>query len=113
MFALHVLRVRCTPRLTYTRTAHTPEIDGFHKNVESLLAVLSTQAKKLERAKLLAIGQKNRNINEAENRRRRRIALQSQIALKKRELERARAYTQSLQKTELEQKLVIEKINTS
>mmetsp|Transcript_20206 Transcript_20206/g.35989 ORF Transcript_20206/g.35989 Transcript_20206/m.35989 type:complete len:83 (+) Transcript_20206:356-604(+) len=73
----------------------TTEIEDFNGKVTSLLTVLRAQSLKIESAKLLAIGQKNRNKNEVENRRRMATELKLQISLKKQELER---YVRSIEK---------------
>uniref|UniRef100_A0A7S2U1C9 Intraflagellar transport protein 20 n=1 Tax=Lotharella oceanica TaxID=641309 RepID=A0A7S2U1C9_9EUKA len=102
-----------TENLAGESTGFVEKIETFNKKVASLLTVLSAQSKKIETAKLLAIGQKNRNKNALEDRRRLQAELQTQILLKKQQLERIRQYNESLTKTFMEQKQIIEKFKTS
>ncbi|GAB5357659.1 hypothetical protein AAMO2058_000393200 [Amorphochlora amoebiformis] len=126
-----------TESLAKESTGFVQKIESFHKSVDSLLAVLSAQSMKIEAAKLLAIGQKNRNKNEEDNRVRLQNDLQTKIRLRKQELQRyilaisierlnrnlahmytitltqamcrVRQHCESLRKTEMEQKQLIEK----
>jgi intraflagellar transport protein 20 len=73
------------PRFTCLATA---EISTFEKTVESLVDILSAQAEKIERQKLMAIGLRNKVESEAENRKRKQQEIVADINQKKIELDR-------------------------
>mmetsp|Transcript_1175 Transcript_1175/g.1479 ORF Transcript_1175/g.1479 Transcript_1175/m.1479 type:complete len:131 (+) Transcript_1175:76-468(+) len=102
-----------TESLAQESTGFVKKIESFNKIVTQLLTVLTAQSEKIERAKLLAIGQKNKNRNEKENCRRIKKELQTQIILKRQELERIRIKNQSLEKTVVEQRQIIERFKTN
>ncbi len=68
--------------------SHTTEISTFEKTVESLVDILSAQAEKIERQKLMAIGLRNKVESEAENRKRKQQEILADINQKKIELDR-------------------------
>jgi len=86
------------------------KISTFTKTTQSLVDVLKAQSEKIEREKLLAIGQWNRIQSETELRKRRQQELQYLIAQKQAELQRLSDHHQSLVKVEAEQKAQIEKL---
>ena len=71
------------------------------------------EAKKIERAKLKAIGQRNKLESEVEDRKRQQNELRSVIDEKHAELERLRVEHQSLVKVEQEQRALIEKLSNN
>lgn len=64
------------------------ELEEFHEIIKGVLEVLEGQAKRIEREKLKAIGQRNRVDSEVENRNRQKQMLESLIKEKQTELER-------------------------
>ncbi len=64
------------------------EIGTFEKSVESLIDILSVQADKIERQKLMAIGLRNKVESETENRKRKQQEIQADINQKKTEMDR-------------------------
>ena len=89
------------------------EIEDFSGTVHVLVEVLDTQAKRIEHAKLKAIGQRNLVESEADNRETKKKALQAQINEKMAELERANKQFQSLQQVQAEQEALIGKLSNS
>ena len=75
--------------------------------------VLDANARKIEHAKLRAIGMRNKVLNERENRDQTKKALERQIAEKTADLERYRQQAQSLRQVEAEQKALIEKLGNA
>ena len=71
------------------------------------------QAMKIERAKLKAIGQRNKLEGDAEERKREQNELRCVIDEKHAELERLRVEHQSLVKVEQEQRAFIEKLSNN
>lgn len=71
------------------------------------------QAKRIERAKLKAIGQRNKVDSEEGNRKRRKEELRAQINEDLTDLERLREEHDSLNAVELEQKSLIEKLSNN
>mmetsp|Transcript_28758 Transcript_28758/g.64262 ORF Transcript_28758/g.64262 Transcript_28758/m.64262 type:complete len:132 (+) Transcript_28758:110-505(+) len=89
------------------------KIEDFSGTVHVLVEVLDTQAKRIEHAKLKAIGQRNLVESEADNRETKKKALQAQINEKMAELERANKQFQSLQQVQAEQEALIGKLSNS
>ncbi|KAG2780269.1 hypothetical protein JG687_00004077 [Phytophthora cactorum] len=103
---------------------HTQEIDQesnqfatkleeFHAIVKGVLEVMEGQAKRIEREKLKAIGQRNRVDSEVENRNRQKQMLELLIKEKKTELERYNLQFQSLTKIADEQQLLMDKLSNN
>ncbi len=74
---------------------------------------MDTQAKRIERAKLKAIGQRNKVDSEDVNRKRKKEELRAQINEDLTDLERLRAEHDSLNAVELEQRALIEKLSNN
>jgi len=89
------------------------EIEHFSKIVQSLVTLLSEQSQKIERAKLQAIGQRNRIESETENRKRKQSELNFMTAQAQAELQRAVDEYESLVKVEKEQQAIIERLSKS
>mmetsp|Transcript_5041 Transcript_5041/g.8607 ORF Transcript_5041/g.8607 Transcript_5041/m.8607 type:complete len:119 (+) Transcript_5041:229-585(+) len=89
------------------------EIESFSGTVHVLVDVLDAQAKRIEHAKLKAIGQRNLVESETENRESKKKALQTQINEKIAELQRHQKQLQSLAALEAEQQALIEKLTSS
>ena len=101
--------------LTHTCTAHdgNAELDEFNNTIKTLVDVMDGQAKRIERAKLKAIGQRNKVDSEEGNRKRRKEELRAQINEDLTDLERLREEHDSLNAVELEQKSLIEKLSNN
>lgn len=69
------------------------KVGSFSKTTQALVDVLKTQADKIEREKLMAIGQRNRVETERESRKRRQQELQYLIAQRQTELQRSVFYS--------------------
>mmetsp|Transcript_25107 Transcript_25107/g.32437 ORF Transcript_25107/g.32437 Transcript_25107/m.32437 type:complete len:131 (-) Transcript_25107:175-567(-) len=102
-----------TEELEKECTDFVRKIQDFHSNVHTLVEVLDQQSKRIEHAKLKAIGQRNKVESERENRERQRIALNALIAEKKAELDRYTLQYQSLKGVEAEQLALIEKLTNN
>lgn len=89
------------------------ELEDFSNTVTTLVEVMDAQAQRIERAKLKAIGQRNKVDSEEENRKRRKDELNAQIHEDLTELERLRAEHASLVQVELEQRALIEKLSNN
>ena len=94
-------------RLLYT------ELDEFNSTIATLVEVMDGQATKIERAKLKAIGQRNKVDSEEGNRKRRAEELRAQINEDLTDLERLRAEHDSLNAVELEQRSLIERLSNN
>lgn len=66
----------------------TNKIGKFEKTIGSLVEILTSQADKIEKQKLAAIGVRNQTESEPENRKRKQLELQAEIQQKKAEIER-------------------------
>ncbi|KAF1772199.1 Intraflagellar transport protein 20 [Phytophthora cactorum] len=89
------------------------ELEEFHAIVKGVLEVMEGQAKRIEREKLKAIGQRNRVDSEVENRNRQKQMLELLIKEKKTELERYNLQFQSLTKIADEQQLLMDKLSNN
>ena len=94
-------------------TTFSGKLTEFTDTVDILVEVMTSQAKKIERAKLKAIGQRNKMESESENRKIQHNELRSVIDEKHAELERLRVEYDSLVKVEQEQKTLIEKLSNN
>mmetsp|Transcript_53208 Transcript_53208/g.105508 ORF Transcript_53208/g.105508 Transcript_53208/m.105508 type:complete len:133 (-) Transcript_53208:318-716(-) len=102
-----------TEELAGQCTAFVDKIESFSGTVHVLVDVLDAQAKRIEHAKLKAIGQRNLVESETENRESKKKALQTQINEKIAELQRHQKQLQSLAALEAEQQALIEKLTSS
>mmetsp|Transcript_70861 Transcript_70861/g.142661 ORF Transcript_70861/g.142661 Transcript_70861/m.142661 type:complete len:133 (+) Transcript_70861:67-465(+) len=102
-----------TEELAEQCTAFVDKIESFSGTVHVLVDVLDAQAKRIEHAKLKAIGQRNLVESETENRESKKKALQTQINEKIAELQRHQKQLQSLAALEAEQQALIEKLTSS
>ena len=104
--------------LDVDKFAHTEELgsaanDFVKKNQEfgglmdGIVEVLDANAKRIEQAKLRAIGMRNRVITERENRDQKRRALQALVAEREADLARVEAQVKSLRQVEAEQQNII------
>ena len=75
-----------------------------------IVEVLDANAKRIEQAKLRAIGMRNRVITERENRDQKRRALQALVAEREADLARVEAQVKSLRQVEAEQQNIIDKL---
>ena len=75
--------------------------------------MLDSNAQRIEKAKLKAIGMRNRVLSERENRDQNRRALQAMIAEKTAELERHQTQLQSLNIVEAEQRALVDKLGNA
>ncbi|TMW66189.1 hypothetical protein Poli38472_003954 [Pythium oligandrum] len=89
------------------------KLDEFHEIIKGVLEVMEGQAKRIEREKLKAIGQRNKVDSEIENRNRQKQMLELLIKEKQTELERYNLQFQSLSKIADEQQLVIDKLSNN
>ncbi|KAJ0410687.1 hypothetical protein ATCC90586_008272 [Pythium insidiosum] len=89
------------------------ELEEFHEIVKGVLEVMEGQARRIEREKLKAIGQRNKVDTEIENRNRQKQMLELQIKEKQTELERYNLQYQSLSKIADEQQLLIDKLSNN
>ena len=78
--------------------------------MDGIVEVLDANARRIEQAKLRAIGMRNRVITERENRDQKRRALQAVVAEKEADLARLEAQVKSLRQVEAEQQNVIDKL---
>mmetsp|Transcript_18134 Transcript_18134/g.25496 ORF Transcript_18134/g.25496 Transcript_18134/m.25496 type:complete len:131 (+) Transcript_18134:24-416(+) len=102
-----------TEQLAEECTNFVEKIQVFTSTVNSLVEVLTTQSAKIEKEKMLAIGQRNKIESETETRKRKQQELMYAIAQKKQELQRSKDHFQSLEKIEMEQKVMIEKLTVA
>jgi intraflagellar transport protein 20 len=89
------------------------ELDEFNSTIATLVEVMDGQATKIEKAKLKAIGQRNKVDSEEGNRKRRAEELREQINEDLTDLERLRAEHDSLNAVELEQRGLIERLSNN
>lgn len=75
--------------------------------------MLDSNAQRIEKAKLKAIGMRNRVLSERENRDMNRRALQAMLAEKTAELERHQTQLQSLNIVEAEQRALVDKLGNA
>merc|ERR1711879_521407 len=114
-------RIRVMPKEKFKQTealetecnAFTEKIHSFEGTVQMLVEVLDGEAKKIEYEKLRAIGQRNRAVMEEEARKRKQQHMQAMVAEKTAELERLTFQLKSLEKSEREQKGLIEKLSNN
>ncbi|KAH8086773.1 hypothetical protein JL720_7219 [Aureococcus anophagefferens] len=94
-------------------TAPAAENQEFSQLITGIVEVLDSNAQRIEKAKLKAIGMRNRVLSERENRDQHRRALQAMIAEKTAELERYQTQHQSLSQVEAEQRALVDKLGNS
>ncbi|TYZ67364.1 hypothetical protein PybrP1_010467 [[Pythium] brassicae (nom. inval.)] len=102
-----------TQELEQESNQFATKLEEFHEIVKGVLEVLEGQAKRIEREKLKAIGQRNRVDSEVENRNRQKQLLESLIKEKQTELERYHLQYQSLTKIADEQQALIDKLSNN
>ena len=100
------------PRAAATRRP-LAENQEFSQLITGIVEVLDSNAQRIEKAKLKAIGMRNRVLSERENRDQHRRALQAMIAEKTAELERYQIQHQSLSQVEAEQRALVDKLGNS
>ena len=96
-----------------TRRPPRAENQEFSSLISGIVEVLDSNAQRIERAKLKAIGMRNRVLSERENRDQNRRALQAMIAEKTAELERHQTQLQSLNIVEAEQRALVDKLGNA
>mmetsp|Transcript_26387 Transcript_26387/g.40085 ORF Transcript_26387/g.40085 Transcript_26387/m.40085 type:complete len:131 (+) Transcript_26387:79-471(+) len=114
-------RIRVLPKEKYNSTealdqqakAFTDKIHDFGTTIQTLVEVLESEAAKIEHEKLKAIGQRNRADMESDARKRKQANMQAIIAEKKAELERLNFQLNSLERSEREQRALIEKLSNN
>ncbi|CAM9482298.1 unnamed protein product [Discosporangium mesarthrocarpum] len=89
------------------------KIRDFNSQVHNIVEVLEANAKRIEKEKLRAIGQRNKVDGELEYRLRQKSALQTLLKEKMLELDRQNLQYQSLLRVESEQLALIEKLSNS
>ena len=89
------------------------ELDEFNSTIATLVEVMDGQATKIERAKLKAIGQRNKVDSEEGRRKTKATELKAQINEDLTDLERLRAEHDSLNAVELEQRSLIERLSNN
>lgn len=99
-----------TEELAEQCTAFVDKIESFSQTVHLLVEVLDAHAKKIEHAKLKAIGLRNLVESESENRDRKKRALQAAVNEKMAALERENKHMQSLLQIETEQAALIDRL---
>ncbi|KAH7492453.1 hypothetical protein PRNP1_002012 [Phytophthora ramorum] len=102
-----------TQELDQESNQFATKLEEFHEIVKGVLEVMEGQAKRIEREKLKAIGQRNRVDSEVENRIRQKQMLELQIKEKKTELERYNLQFQSLTKIADEQQVLMDKLSNN
>ncbi|EEY53308.1 Intraflagellar Transport Protein 20 [Phytophthora infestans T30-4] len=102
-----------TQELEQESNQFATKLEEFHAIVKGVLEVMEGQAKRIEREKLKAIGQRNRVDSEVENRNRQKQMLELLIKEKKTELERYNLQFQSLAKIADEQQLLMDKLSNN
>ncbi|GAB9476597.1 hypothetical protein Gpo141_00013660 [Globisporangium polare] len=102
-----------TQELEQESNQFATKLEEFHEIIKGVLEVLEGQAKRIEREKLKAIGQRNRVDSEIENRNRQKQMLESLIKEKQTELERYHLQYQSLTKIADEQQVLIDKLSNN
>jgi len=102
---------KTTESLAEECTTFNDKIHTFSKTVTGLTEILNAQSEKIEVEKLRAIGQRTRKDAENETRKRRQGELAFAIAQKQAELQRLQEQYETLVKIEMEQKVLIEKLN--
>ncbi|KAG1692636.1 hypothetical protein DVH05_025118 [Phytophthora capsici] len=102
-----------TQELEQESNQFATKLEEFHDIVKGVLEVMEGQAKRIEREKLKAIGQRNRVDSEVENRNRQKQMLELLIKEKKTELERYNLQFQSLTKIANEQQQLMEKLSNN
>ncbi|KAK1935124.1 Intraflagellar transport protein 20 [Phytophthora citrophthora] len=102
-----------TQELEQESNQFATKLEEFHDIVKGVLEVMEGQAKRIEREKLKAIGQRNRVDSEVENRNRQKQMLELLIKEKKTELERYNLQFQSLTKIADEQQLLMDKLSNN
>ncbi|EGB09059.1 hypothetical protein AURANDRAFT_25489, partial [Aureococcus anophagefferens] len=117
-------RIRVLDVEKYAHTEELSEASGsfvasaapapeFSQLITGIVEVLDSNAQRIEKAKLKAIGMRNRVLSERENRDQHRRALQAMIAEKTAELERYQTQHQSLSQVEAEQRALVDKLGNS
>ena len=99
-----------TQQLANECTDFVSKTGQFTATVQTILQDLEQRSKRIETEKLRAIGQRNNVEAEGETRKRKCRAMLARVAEAQLELERLTAQHDSLQKTELDQKALIEKL---
>mmetsp|Transcript_16877 Transcript_16877/g.42823 ORF Transcript_16877/g.42823 Transcript_16877/m.42823 type:complete len:133 (-) Transcript_16877:83-481(-) len=89
------------------------KVNDFTEAVQTFVQVLDTQAKVIEQEKLKAIGQRNLVDAEIETRKQKKNQQLLLIREREAELERLAAQVQSLEKVEVEQLALIEKLSNN
>ncbi|EGZ25674.1 hypothetical protein PHYSODRAFT_483013 [Phytophthora sojae] len=102
-----------TQELEQESNQFATKLEEFHEIVKGVLEVMEGQAKRIEREKLKAIGQRNRVDSEVENRNRQKQMLELLIKEKKTELERYNLQFQSLSKIADEQQALMDKLSNN
>ncbi|CEG38475.1 Intraflagellar transport protein 20 [Plasmopara halstedii] len=102
-----------TQELEQESNQFATKLEEFHAIIKGVLEVMEGQAKRIERGKLKAIGQRNRVDSEVENRNRQKQMLELLIKEKKTELERYNLQYQSLTKIADEQQLLMDKLSNN
>mmetsp|Transcript_21619 Transcript_21619/g.33823 ORF Transcript_21619/g.33823 Transcript_21619/m.33823 type:complete len:130 (+) Transcript_21619:330-719(+) len=85
----------------------------FQETVQKLVDGMNNQAQRIEKAKLKALGQRNRVESEREVRKIKAAEIQSLINEKRALLERLNMQHESLKKVDQEQKAIIEKLGNN
>lgn len=102
-----------TQELEQESNQFATKLEEFHAIIKGVLEVMEGQARRIEREKLKAIGQRNRVDSEVENRNRQKQMLELLIKEKKTELERYNLQYQSLAKIADEQQLLMDKLSNN
>eukprot|EP00928_Gymnodinium_smaydae_P090270 TRINITY_DN74098_c0_g1_i1.p1 TRINITY_DN74098_c0_g1~~TRINITY_DN74098_c0_g1_i1.p1 ORF type:complete len:131 (+),score=35.59 TRINITY_DN74098_c0_g1_i1:83-475(+) len=114
-------RIRVMPKEKFKQTealdeqcqSFTGKIHSLKGTVQTLVDVLDGEAQKIEQEKLRAIGQRNRAEMEADSRRKKQQHMQALIVEKTAELERLVFQLNTLERSEREQKALIEKLSNN
>mmetsp|Transcript_31254 Transcript_31254/g.81989 ORF Transcript_31254/g.81989 Transcript_31254/m.81989 type:complete len:106 (+) Transcript_31254:416-733(+) len=89
------------------------EVQQFSDIVKNISNAVGSEANKIEKEKMRAIGLRNKVNSESENRKKRVTELQLQLTEKQAELDRLQAQMDSLVKVESEQALMLDKLKNS
>ncbi|KAJ3300129.1 Intraflagellar transport protein 20 [Borealophlyctis nickersoniae] len=90
----------------------TQRINDFNSIVQTFLVMMDEKARQIETEKLKAIGQRNRVESEMENRKSKRLQMQSLIKERQAELDRLTTQADSLLKMQQEQQALIESFSS-
>eukprot|EP00946_MAST-07B_sp_MAST-7B-sp1_P004430 g4430.t1 len=102
-----------TKQLQEQTAAFSNKLEEFNSTIKTLVDVMDGQAKRIEKAKLKAIGQRNKVDSEEGSRKRKKEELRAQINEDLTDLERLREEHDSLNAVELEQRSLIEKLSNN